>query len=110
MSGTFALPLAERAPERFGGLVPIAPAPPAAPEALRAFTAPVLVVWGSEDSLRPVSEAAQLAALFPDAETLVLEGARHPCYLDRPDEFHARLSAFARAALGAGSSEAEARR
>lgn len=31
---------------------------------------------------------------IPDAELVMLEGARHPCYLDQPNEWHERLLAF----------------
>jgi pimeloyl-ACP methyl ester carboxylesterase len=32
-----------------------------------------------------------------DSRLVVLKGARHPCYLDRPDEFHEALIQFLRA-------------
>jgi pimeloyl-ACP methyl ester carboxylesterase len=35
-----------------------------------------------------------LAAAFPNGRTLLLDGARHPAYLDRPQEFHAALAEF----------------
>ena len=54
----------------------------------------MLLVWGSEDRVVPPSVARALADRLPGARTLLLEGAGHPSYLDRPDDFHACLVAF----------------
>ena len=95
MSGAFAFPLLASHPDRVAGFVPVAPVG-AAVWTGRAERTPVpaLVVWGDEDEVFPVSQAAPLAAAFEPGSTLILEGARHPAYLDRPDEFHAALVAF----------------
>jgi pimeloyl-ACP methyl ester carboxylesterase len=92
MSGGFVLPLVAHDPSSVGGLVLVAPAGSAEiAKALEGTDLPLLVVWGTEDSIFPVSQADALAASVPGARKLVLEGARHPAYLDRPDEFHAAL-------------------
>lgn len=95
MSGRFSFPLIARHPELVGGFVPVAPAgaaqflasPPVA-------SVPALVVWGTADHVFPVDAAQPLADALGGAELLLLEGARHPAYLDQPDVFHARLIEF----------------
>lgn len=95
MSGAYALPFAARHPERLAGLVPIAPAGiDALGDELGGARVPALVLWGSEDRVVPLSVAETLVARLPDAELAVLEGASHPCYLDRPERFHELLFAF----------------
>lgn len=95
MSGRFSLPLLTRHPERFSAWVPIAPAGlDSHRDRLSQLDIPTLIVWGSEDRTFPVAEARELAARLPRSQTMILEGAGHPCYLDRPDEFHARLLRF----------------
>jgi pimeloyl-ACP methyl ester carboxylesterase len=65
-------------------------------ERFREIAVPCLLVWGSEDTISPPDNARFLEQEIPDAELLMLEGARHPCYLDRPREWHERLLAFLR--------------
>ena len=62
---------------------------------LEGSAVPALVVWGERDRLLPVSGARILAAAFRDARVLILPGARHPAYLDRPEAFHRALVEFA---------------
>ena len=95
MSGAFALPFVLEHGDRCGGFVPVAPAVRASvQERVGEIALPTLVVWGTEDRLRPVAEANAMQRSIPGAELLLLEGARHPAYLDRPDEFHERLFRF----------------
>jgi pimeloyl-ACP methyl ester carboxylesterase len=95
MSGRFALPFASAHPDRLAGFVPIAPAGVERfADALARATAPTLVVWGEQDQVRPVAEADELASLMPNAETAILAGCGHACYLDDPAAFHAALLAF----------------
>lgn len=95
MSGGFAFPLIAAHPERVAGFVPVAPVgAPIYAQRLTANPVPTLVVWGSNDAVFPVDQAAPLAAAFATSDTLVLEGASHPAYLDRPDEFHTALLGF----------------
>jgi len=65
-------------------------------ERFRKIAVPCLLVWGSKDTISPPDNARFLEGEIPDAELLMLEGARHPCYLDRPQEWHERLLAFLR--------------
>lgn len=98
MSGTFAFPFLLDHPDLRGPFVPVAPAGWAGHrERLGDLDVPALVVWGTEDAVFPVEQAEELRDALPRAELLLLEGARHPAYLDHPDEFHEALFAFARA-------------
>jgi pimeloyl-ACP methyl ester carboxylesterase len=95
MSGRFSLPLVLQHPERVAGFVPIAPVGAVEfAKKLHDSPVPTLVVWGEEDHLFPPAQARTLADAFVRAEVLILPGARHPAYLDRPEEFHAALLKF----------------
>lgn len=95
MSGSFSFPLIETQPALVAGFVPVAPAgAPVYAQRLTANPVPTLVVWGDNDPVFPVDQAEPLARAFATSETLLLEGARHPAYLDRPEAFHAGLLAF----------------
>lgn len=95
MSGRYALPLAIGSPERLAGWVPVAPAGlDERMDELGSATAPALVVWGDADAVFPVALATEMAGALPRAEVVILAGAGHACYLDRPAEFHTRLLEF----------------
>jgi len=97
MSGGFAFPLLATSPQRVSGVVPVAPVGiDAFAPADAASLPPALLVWGDQDRSLPALDV--LAAKFARVERLVLEGARHPAYLDRPDAWHAALLAFVREA------------
>jgi pimeloyl-ACP methyl ester carboxylesterase len=98
MSGRFSLPFAALHPERLAGLVPVGAVASAGDlEALAAVELPMLVVWGEQDEVIPLEQGRTLAAAMPSAALWIVLGASHACYLDAPEEFHARLIAFARA-------------
>ena len=42
----------------------------------------------------PISQADVLAREIPKTRKLIIEGARHPCYLDNPDLFHREMISF----------------
>jgi abhydrolase domain-containing protein 14 len=44
----------------------------------------------------PIAQANALHTWVKDSRLLILPGARHPCYLDRPEEFHTALIDFLR--------------
>jgi abhydrolase domain-containing protein 14 len=99
MSGRFAFPLLAEHPDRLTGFVAVAPVgiEEWADRLGPASTAvPALLVWGEKDRVVPVSLARHLADRLSRSETVVLEGARHPSYLDRPEEFHEALLGFLR--------------
>lgn len=95
MSGRFAWPFVIESPGRCAGLVAIAPVgiESHAPR-LEGNAVPALLIWGSEDTIVPLALADTLAACLEGARLEILEGARHPCYLDRPERFHALLTEF----------------
>ncbi len=104
MSGRFSLALATRAPRMMAGLVAVAPGGiPDALEALDGDRLPLLAIWGENDEVVPLEDGRRLTEALPNSRLVVLEGAGHPSYLDRPDEFHAALIAFAHQVFGADS-------
>jgi abhydrolase domain-containing protein 14 len=97
MSGRYALPLVTQHPERVRGFVAVAPVElPKHEPALRKLALPTLIVWGDQDPVVPLAQANALHAWVRDSQLVILKGAGHPCYLDRPDEFHAALIDFLR--------------
>ncbi len=103
MSGRFAYPLATGRPGAVAGLVALAPAAtPQYTPLLADSGVPLLVVWGSQDTVFPVEEGQRLAAAVPGSRLLILDGAGHPSYLDRPDSFHRALLEFL-STLGEGA-------
>ncbi len=95
MSGAFSLPFVARHPERVAGYVPVAPAGIAQHvPALTGSKVPTLVLWGGADTVFPPTQSSELAAAFEEAEAVIFENARHPCYLDDPARFHELLSSF----------------
>jgi pimeloyl-ACP methyl ester carboxylesterase len=56
-------------------------------DALRALTAPVLVVGGGRDALTGVVSVQEVASCFPHAEAVVLPQAGHFPWVDEPDAF-----------------------
>jgi len=55
---------------------------------------PVLVVWGKQDALIPVAYGAGLAAEFPRAELVVLDGCGHVPMADCPEAFDRAVIPF----------------
>lgn len=95
MSGRFSLPLMVGRPAYVAGFVPVAPVEiPTYLERLSGSQVPTLIVWGENDAVIPLRQAESLAAALPNSRQVILEGARHPCYLDRPMEFHRELLRF----------------
>ncbi|HEX9815071.1 MAG TPA: alpha/beta hydrolase [Myxococcota bacterium] len=94
-SGNVSFPLILDHPDKVSGYVPIAPV--GAKEyasKLKASPVPALIVWGERDQLFPPAMAKTLAASFKTAEVVILPEAKHPAYLDQPDQFHAALLKF----------------
>jgi pimeloyl-ACP methyl ester carboxylesterase len=97
MSGRLALPLVTEHPERVAGFVAVAPVElPAYESKLRNLSLPTLIVWGDNDQTVPLTHGKALHTWVKDSQLVILKGARHPCYLDKPDEFHAALIGFLR--------------
>jgi|CXWL01.1.fsa_nt_gi abhydrolase domain-containing protein 14 len=95
MSGRYVFPLLVGEPEAISAVVLVAPA------GIRTYRAvvgdlrlPVLLIWGEKDDVVPVAESYLLTARWPQARRLVLEGAGHAAYLDRPEEFNQAVVEF----------------
>ncbi|MFJ1586496.1 alpha/beta fold hydrolase [Streptomyces sp. NPDC088197] len=70
--------------------------PAATRAALARFTSPVLVLAGEVDLNTPPSAAAEVAGLFPRAESAVQPAAGHFPWLDDPARFVSTVAAFLR--------------
>lgn len=55
---------------------------------------PTLLIWGDMDTATPLQDAKIMDSLLPDSGIVVLEGAGHFSYLDRPQKFFAALEYF----------------
>jgi hypothetical protein len=95
MSGSFAFPEAVIHPGELAALVPVAPVgiETFAPK-LKGSTLPALLCWGEKDQVIPIAQADLLVAAMPKLKKVVLAGADHACYKDRPEEFHKALLEF----------------
>jgi pimeloyl-ACP methyl ester carboxylesterase len=61
---------------------------------LNAFTRPVLLVWGTADRFFPLALARKLAAAFPDARLVEVDGGRTFLPLDEPERVASEISDF----------------
>ena len=97
MSGRFSFPLVVDRPSYVAGFIPVAPAAidRYLPQ-LGSVQVPTLIFWGGEDRLIPIRQGEQLNRVMPDSQLIVLDGASHPCYLDKPVDFHRELLQFLR--------------
>ena len=96
MGGAFALQYAIERDSQIAGLVLIAPSLSGInKKSLANLETPVLLIWGDGDNVFPVEQyGRELKDLLPRAKLLIIKGARHPAYLDRPEEFHDLLFDF----------------
>lgn len=95
MSGAFSLPLLVKRPGAVAGYVAMAPAQVLRWQGdLAGCRVPALILWGQEDRVIPVSQAAVLAAALPASRTVVFPGAGHTLYLEQTERFHRQLLAF----------------
>ncbi len=95
MSGRYALPVAAEHPERFAGMVAVAPvAIPSHLKNLTRFTAPVLALWGENDRTIPLEQADQLVAAVPNGRKVIIPGGRHAVYMGAPETFNKILIDF----------------
>jgi pimeloyl-ACP methyl ester carboxylesterase len=72
---------------------------------LGAIACPTLVVWGTEDRLVPVCDAAEFERLIPDARKVVWPETGHVPMLERPDAFNALVERFMAEGPAAGGDE-----
>lgn len=61
---------------------------------MQALRLPVLLLWGANDPLVPLSYGRQMLAQIPNARLRVIENAGHIPMWENPDAFHHELLAF----------------
>lgn len=98
MGGGFAMAFALHNSEKVAALVLVAPSlRDLSEDAIRTLNRdiPVLLIWGDHDEVFPLEEYGEpLQKLLPNAKLVILKDARHPAYLDEPQEFHRSLLEF----------------
>jgi len=95
MSGRFSLPLATERSDLIGAYIPVAPAGiKTRRDHLRQIAVPTLIVWGTHDTVIPLSQSDALHRAISGSQTLLIKDASHPCYLDKPDVFHRGILDF----------------
>ncbi len=62
--------------------------------AMTSIKAPVLLVWGEDDTATPLSDARTMKELIPDAGLVSFPGCGHYSFLDNPFGFKAVVSSF----------------
>jgi len=96
MGGGFALSYAIAHPDKVAGLVLVGPLLSSiADEDLGNLQTPTLLVWGEKDDLFPVDDyGRELKNKLPRSKLLIIKGASHSAYLDKPDVFNDLLLDF----------------
>ncbi|MGD9948152.1 MAG: alpha/beta fold hydrolase [Desulfobulbus sp.] len=95
MGGRIALEFAIAHPEKISGLVLIGAVGVTENQSgLSRIAAPVLVIWGEEDQVSPLTNSDILLQGLSHARREIYPHAPHPCYLGQPDRWHESLKAF----------------
>lgn len=94
LSGMYSLPFLTARGSQLRGYVPVAPICTdkiSAADYARVKTS-ALIVYGDQDPMGQTS--FEHLKQLPNHRVLVMEGAGHPCYLDKPEEWHSGLLGF----------------
>lgn len=95
MGGRISLSFALDHPDMVGGLVLIGCVGVEENRSrLKTISVPTLIVWGSKDHIAPPENGELLHREIKGSRLVVLEGARHPAYLDAPELWHNELINF----------------
>ena len=62
--------------------------------ALPKISCPTLLVWGTEDTATPISDARKMEKLIPDAGLVEFPGVGHYSFLENPYQFAAVINSF----------------
>ncbi|XP_006892323.1 PREDICTED: alpha/beta hydrolase domain-containing protein 14B [Elephantulus edwardii] len=94
LSGMYSLPFVTASGSQLRGYVPVAPI---CTDKIKAadygsVKTPALIVYGDQDPMGQTS--FENLKQIPNHRVLVMEGAGHPCYLDKPEEWHSGLLDF----------------
>ncbi|XP_009577259.1 PREDICTED: alpha/beta hydrolase domain-containing protein 14B isoform X2 [Fulmarus glacialis] len=95
LSGMYSLPFLFQHNHLLKAYVPVAPicTEKFTTEQYTQIKTPTLIVYGDQDTELGQASLNNLRHL-PEHRVLVLQGAGHACYLDKPDEWHHGLLAF----------------
>jgi abhydrolase domain-containing protein 14 len=95
MSGAYAFPFVTIHEHRASSFIAVAPVRTGQfLPAMKQTTLPVLVMWGENDRVIPVTLGEQLVATTPNAQMSVFEGSEHAFYMQATERFHQELIQF----------------
>ncbi|XP_022353760.1 protein ABHD14B [Enhydra lutris kenyoni] len=94
LSGMYSLPFLTAPGSQLRGYVPVAPicTDKINAEDYASVKTSTLIVYGDQDPMGLTS--FEHLKQLPNHRVLVMEGAGHPCYLDKPEEWHTGLLDF----------------
>ncbi|XP_048346449.1 protein ABHD14A isoform X2 [Sphaerodactylus townsendi] len=95
MSGRYAIPFLLASGEQLKGFVPIAPVGTKdfTTQQYQQVQTPTLIIYGEHDTSLGLQSLQSLQQI-PKSRVVMLPGAGHACYLDKPQEFHKALLNF----------------